>query len=383
MSREDDKTLRDAAADLFGWSASLVCPGIVVSSRVRVARNLVKTPFPDRLTPEGRRTVRDHVFARVQALDDPRWTLVPLDDVSADDKLFLVESHLITPELAQRDAGAGLMIYRPVPPKKRPVRGRHVRLPDPGETAVAVMVNEEDHLRIQCTQHGSELGAAYRAVYEVESALDGNVFEYAFDQSFGYLTSCPTNMGTGLRVGMMLHLVGLYLAGDLEKTLHALDRLGLEARGIHGEGSADAPGCLYQISNAQTLGESEEQILRRVSQLLQDVAMQEDWARVRLFETRPKLLDDYVCRSVGIGCEARLLTYDEAIGLYYAGLFGLEMGLLGYDGKKNPYEDPRPFVLPESVRRLEGYKTMGDDDLCAARALSVRRVFENFRTPGP
>lgn len=384
MKKTDRKPRADEPLPV-DWTGGLVCPGIVVSSRVRIARNLASIPFPDRLTPDGRRSVRDALFRRIQEGGDARWHVCSLDGMEPDDLLRMQECQLATPELTQRDGGAGLLMFQPdgarTPVQRRGRRSRVTAAKGPPPIADA-LVNEEDHLRFQCITPGGALTDAYQTAFEMETALDGTAAEYAYDPTYGYLTSCPSNLGTGLRVGMMLQLVGLFLAGDLEKTLRGLERLGLEARGIHGEGAADAPGCLYQVSNAETLGESEEEILCRMSDILQDLAMQEDWARVRLFEDRPKALEDYVCRSVAIGCEARLLSVDEAISLYYAGLFGLEMGLLALDPIPTPYEQMRPFLPPASAKKIAGRKHLSDDELAEMRATVVKDIFVHFRLPG-
>ncbi len=380
------KTKPDSAADPeeFGlppdWTPELTFPGIVVSSRARVARNLARIPFPDRLTPDGRRTLCKALFRHVEEAGDKRWTLQNLDGAPAETLLCLEEASLVTPEFVSRDGGIGLMLFdtsgseAPFWSAKR----RRGRSAAPGGAVASAMVNEEDHLRFQCIVPGGGIGDAYWWVYEMESTLDGAVAEYAYDPTYGYLTSCPSNLGTGLRVGMMLHLIGLCLAGDLEKTLNGLDRLGLEARGLHGENSVDAPGCLYQVSNAETLGESEEQILDRTNDILRDLARQEDWARIRLMERSPTVVEDYVCRGLAIGQSARLLQVDEAVGVYYAVLFGLEMGLLGGVSIPGSYTQSPPFLQPATSRR-EMQRDIDDNALAVLRADTVREFLKPIR----
>lgn len=354
------------------WVNELTSPGIVICSRVQVSRNLDGIPFPDRLTPEARRKVRDMIFSKIESRGNVQWSLCNWEDPFDFQHEIFRQHNYVTPLMEQREGGAGVMFFYSLSKKggRRSLFRSRTSSYDPH-----VLINDEDHLEFRRVTKGGDLAGAYESVMEMEAALDGNVVEYAYDSTFGYLTRCPSKLGTGLRVGMMLQLVGLFLTGELPKVLQGLERLGLEARGVGDEGSTEAPGCLYQITNTETLGESELEILNRMSEILHNVAQQEDWARIRLCESQPVVLSDFLSRSIAIGQSARLLSRDEAISLYYAMRFGFEMGMLVRDGYRGVYKMDPAYVDPLHEEPFFDNGKFSEMDKASSRAIRTREFF--------
>ncbi len=281
--------------------------GVAVSCRVRLARNLARERFPDWASDSHREKLLDKLSGAVMqgdAIDSP--TFMKIGDLSSVDLLVLQERHLISAELAERKAGGGVVVS--------------------GDERVAVMINEEDHLRIQATRPGMDMRSLWRVVNTLDSQIDARL-EYAFSPDLGYLTACPSNVGTGLRASVMLHLLGLRLTNELDAVLKALDRLGLAVRGIWGEGS-DAAGFLFQVSNQETLGQAEIDIISELSDIVAELSRQEHNARLRLMQKSPWLVKDCVARALAILRHACVLYSHEAIDYLCALRMGLELGLV-------------------------------------------------------
>lgn len=312
------------------WTQNLIFPGIVLNAFATVVRNVAGATFSAKSTPEGRSMLRDELFRSISESNETIWKLTNLDLCKEDEVRRLEELLLIPQSLAERGGGAGLMQY--MPPASEEKGGRSTKRktkPLQEDAAGSVWVNGDEHLCFRSVSPSGDMNAVFNRVYEMEEALDGTEVEYAFDPTFGYLTSDPADLGTGLHVGMTLQLTGLYLSGDLPKVLHALERLGMDVRGIFDDNREEAPGALYRISNGETLGESETEILIRTSDILQSVAVQEEWARIRMMESRLDEVLNYVIRSLALGRCLRLVAADEAVNLFYAAKFGLEVSLLG------------------------------------------------------
>jgi protein arginine kinase len=289
------------------WLSRDPAPRIALSSRVRLARNLQSAPFPSQARPEERlaacAAVRE-ACRRVPSLA----SAIFLDMGALDpmDKLVLKERHLISRELAEQGAGSGLIVAE--------------------DERTAIMINEEDHLRLQAMSPGDDLTAVWRRVDAADSELE-NRLDYAFSPRLGYLTACPSNVGTGLRASVMLHLPGLHLMNEAEPVMRGLARIGLAVRGLFGEGS-QACGNLYQVSNQMTLGRAEEDIVAHLMHLVKEVTTHERHARARLIESRKPLLLDRIGRAYGILAHARVLPSDEMVELLSMLRLGVEYGLL-------------------------------------------------------
>ena len=277
---------------------------IVLTSRVRLARNLAGRPFVNRATLEQDNEVLEQVRAALEGWQEP-MSCVPMSGLEKAKRQSLVERHLISQELTGIESGA--LILNP-------------------EETVAIMVNEEDHLRIQSLQPGYQLRAAFEAANAVDDALEASL-DFAFDEEWGYLTCCPTNVGTGMRASAMMHLPALALTRQIGPVLSTLGKIGLTIRGIYGEGT-DALGCVFQVSNQVTLGVSEEDILRRVSTAVESIVRNERFARNYLREQRGADLEDKLWRSYALLTHARKLSGQEFMNFWSDAIMGASMGIL-------------------------------------------------------
>jgi len=279
---------------------------VAVSSRVRLARNLADCRFPGRAELAARREVLTRVFEAAAALPQLQpalaFEMTALDDV---DRSILLERRLISRELYVCGAGSGVVIKT--------------------DESLSLMVNEEDHLRLQAVAPGLDLGRAWDLAAEADNALT-SVLKLAFKPGLGFLTACPTNVGTGLRASVMLHLPGLVMDGLMEGVMNAAARLGFAIRGLLGEGS-EATANLFQVSNQSTLGESEEAIIQRLERIIRQTCWHEENARLRLVRRHRNRLYDCVARAYGILREARLLSSREAIEHLSSLRLGVELGM--------------------------------------------------------
>ncbi len=265
---------------------------VVLTSRIRLARNLHLAPFPGWATAEQRRQAMDKILPVIQELRPMKDAFAQsLSGLTSVQKQVLVERHLISREHAARTEGSAAVIER--------------------RQSLSIMVNEEDHLRMQSIRPGLNLRVAFDALNEVDDELQ-QTLQFAFDRRLGYLTTCPTNLGTGLRASAMLHLPGLVLSDQIGQVLNAIGRMGLAVRGLYGEGT-ESLGNLYQISNQSTLGETEMQIIDRLERVISRVAFHELNARWKLIEDDALMVHDKMGRSYGILQHAWLIDSKEAL----------------------------------------------------------------------
>ncbi|MFI4881884.1 MAG: ATP--guanido phosphotransferase [Phycisphaerales bacterium JB064] len=287
---------------------------VVVSSRVRLARNLAGFRFPNR-APASERTA---IVVKLKpvllgARLSPQMEWVDLTSTTSNHRVSLVEERVISRQHALGKAG-------------EPMHGRAVAIGLP-DRRMSIMVNEEDHLRLQTIRGGFDLSGAMDEVDAADDAIEQRV-DYAFSPRFGYLTACPTNVGTGVRMSVMVHLPALKLTRELEKVKRAADDLGLTVRGSYGEGS-DATGDFYQISNQTTIGKSEAVLLREMeSEIIPSVIAYERTARERLIKGGKRGMEDQAWRAVGVLLHARLLSTEEATQLLSKVRLGIAMGLI-------------------------------------------------------
>src|SRR5262245_25406924 len=279
---------------------------IVISSRIRLARNISGYPFLARCTRSQRTHVEHKVRDTILAASISSETLyVDLEQAPEIDRQLLVERHLISKPHATAEGSRGVAVSQ--------------------DEAIAIMVNEEDHLRIQALRSGLQLEEAWEQINKVDDALESKL-DYAFHPRFGYLTACPTNVGTGIRVSVMLHLPALKLTGEIEKVFRAAKDMRLAVRGLYGEGT-EATGDFYQISNQTTLGKSEEDIISDFKlQVIPKIIDYEHQARRTLLNDRTVALDDKVCRALGILRSARLLASEETLFLLSHLRMGVNLG---------------------------------------------------------
>lgn len=277
---------------------------VVISTRIRLARNLAGHNFLSRTTPDQRRAVERALFEAISASNFGKNTFyVDIDKSDPLDRQFLVERHLISRQHADGEGSRGVAISN--------------------TETLALMINEEDHLRIQVLRRGLNLDDAWDETARVDAALEGLV-DFAFHKQYGYLTACPTNCGTGLRVSVMLHLPALKLTNEIEKVFRAAKDMRLAVRGLHGEGT-DALGDLFQISNQVTLGFSEEELLTGFrADVIPSIVRYEQEARKVLTKSKTAALDDKIWRALGTLENARAISGEEALFL----LSHLRMGVV-------------------------------------------------------
>ena len=342
----------------IGWlDASGPKGSIVLSTRVRLARNLEGYVFGQRARDADRSTVLTRVAEASSASDRMAAAVTfRLDELDRIERQLLHERHLVSKELAGLDREA------------RPRPGAALLIQGP----VGVMVNEEDHLRLHGMRSGFALEEAYAEVETIDGDL-GRLLPFAFHPEFGYLTSCPTNAGTGLRASVLIHLPGLVLTKEIGKVLQGLAQVGLTFRGLYGEGS-EVVGNFFQLSNQTTLGKSEEELLDHLGKIVRQVIEYEEQARDVLVRDAPTIIADKVWRAYGLLKYARSLTFEETMNLLSGVRLGVGLnlitGLSVYTLNKLLI-----FTQPAHLAALEG-RPSGDPELPSVRATYVRRVLE-------
>lgn len=280
---------------------------VVLSTRVRLARNVAGSQFPPSADEETRKRIIsyfDLALTKSKLLSDGEYHKAP--EINGLDRDFLVERHLISPVFLKGDLTAAVFIA----PNER----------------VSIMVNEEDHLRIQALSAGLNPQESYELALQYEAEL-GNFLDFDYDNDFGYLTTCPTNAGTGMRASVLIHLPGLVLTRDIDRIINRITNSGLVVRGFYGEGT-DVLGNLFQISNQYTLGVSEAEIIRQISQVTEEISEEEAAARQRLIDEAADMIEDKIWRAYGILKNARVLTSDEVMNLLSAIRLGRAMKIL-------------------------------------------------------
>ena len=279
---------------------------IVMSSRVRLARNIRDAAFPGWAKKPERVRVLELIRPAVEGLPEMKEAFSEtMDSLSALDKQILVERHLISREHAAKSAGSGLVLNK--------------------DETLCFMINEEDHLRMQALRPGLQLRQAWSAIDQADSALEKKL-EYAFSPDMGYLTACPTNIGTGIRVSAMLHLPGLVLGEQINPIIQSVNKLGLAVRGLYGEGT-EALGNVFQVSNQMTLGESESAIVERLEKVLAQIIEHEENARGSLLEKKPKMVYNHIGRAYGILANAHSISSKETMNLLSLMRLGIDVGL--------------------------------------------------------
>ena len=330
---------------------------LVLSTRVRLARNLAGVPFAGRNSADDReRVVATLATAASESASLADARLYRLDAASFATRCWLNERQLVSPELAGLDSsatvrsGASLLLGR----------------------SVSVLVNEEDHVRLQALRSGFDLGAASRASIRAEQELGLRV-SFAFHREFGYLTACPTNVGTGLRASVLIHLPALVLAKEISKVLHGLAQVGLTHRGLFGEGS-EVLGALFQLSNQTTLGKSEVELLDHLDRMVRQVMEYEERAREVLRRNAPAALEDTVWRAWALLRHARTLSFEEALSLLSGVRLGVAMQILP---DVPLYTLNRLLVATQSAHVAQAEDvTLDDPALPQHRAALVRRMLE-------
>jgi protein arginine kinase len=332
---------------------------VVISSRIRLARNLKDVPFPGHLEPKQ----AQEMLMRISSVltsgtrkgDLGSVEVIPMSGLDGLNREVLVEKHLISPDLAATETPGAAVALR-------------------NDEAVSIMVNEEDHIRLQVILPGMQVDAAYRLASRLDDMLEAGL-DYAFDDQLGFLTACPTNLGTGMRASVMLHTPGLAMSGQMPKVLSTIGQVGLVARGLYGEGSQSA-GNMIQISNQITLGMTEEDIISNLSAVVGQIVAQERQTRTGLRDSQGLALEDRVWRSYGTLRYARALTSQEALDLLSDVRLGADYGWVRVP--RSLLNELTVSTQKGTLQKITG-RVLGPTERDKARADYVRSQFEKLR----
>jgi len=279
---------------------------IVMSSRVRFARNLRNVAFPGWAKKPERQKSLELIRPVVEQLPEMGTAFSDsMDNLAALDKQVLVERHLISREHAAKNVGSGVVIN--------------------DKETLSVMINEEDHLRMQAIKSGLQLKNIFKLIDKVDTELEG-VLDFAYSPRLGYLTACPTNVGTGMRASAMVHLPAMVLSDQINQVVQAVNKLGLAVRGLYGEGT-EALGNVFQVSNQTTLGEKEADVIDRLNKVILQIIDHEENARITLLEKKPRLVYDQVGRAYGVLSNAHTVSSKEALNLLSLLRMGVDLEL--------------------------------------------------------
>lgn len=314
-NKEDENSIRELRDTTASWAkGDGPLNHIVVSSRIRLARNIKDIPFPFRANNEQLKIVLEKSEKLVKENENfEKFKIIRLDDLASIIIQFLVEKRLISITQAQSDRAYRAFIYH-------------------SDEILSVMVNEEDHYRIQCILSGFQLKKVWEMIDYYDDQI-GREIEYAFNENEGFLTCCPTNVGTGLRASVMMHLPALIIKNQLNELMDTISKKGYAVRGFYGEGT-DFQGNLFQISNQSTLGLKEEEMIDKLESVCIQLIEKEEEVRNELMIHSKQKVEDQVMRAYGILTNARMISTNEALELLSKIRFGVELGILteiGYD----------------------------------------------------
>lgn len=358
MSINNEAILNKPFADWTGGGDG--DEGIVISTRLRLARNLEKEKFPQYLSGDDAKNValkiKEAIYKYEQSpLNKDKFNYYDLAVLSNVQRQVLFEKHFISKNLVGKS------------------QGREVVIND--RQNLAIMINEEDHLRMQCILPGLQLQSGWETISQLDDALD-YYLSFAYDSKLGYLTACPSNVGTGLRASVMLHLPALKMSGKLEILFQQLAKFGMTVRGVYGEGSKSYGG-LYQISNQVTIGYSEAEIIERLHKVVLEFVAQEKQARQYLLEHNSKTILDYIWRSYGILANARMLTARECMEQLSVMRLGVSLGVLKDTTKEIKIEDLNQLMIhcQPAFLLLENGRDLPPEERDWLRAEIVRKYF--------
>ena len=328
---------------------------VILTSRVRIARNLTTYPFPNKLNKSESVMVAREI---IDALDlygksiHNEFIKVDMDEMNEEDKLSLVEKHLISDDLTKGGIVRNAMIQK--------------------DESISVMINEEDHIRIQAMEPGMNLEKAYQKAEEIAVFLEQSL-PIGFSEKVGFTTACPTNTGTGLRASVMMHLPALVLTGKISPIMQNIQKMGYSARGYYGENSSSL-GNIFQISNQITLGLNEEELISDIKKLIQQIMDQERLIRRQLYEKNPLFIEDRVFRSLGLLRNARILTTDEAVKMISDARLGTALGIQKEIDERS-FNKIMASIGPASVQKAAG-KRMEPAERDRMRSAVVREILK-------
>src|SRR6201984_2034325 len=331
---------------------------IVISSRVRLARNLRNRPFPGWAKKAERNSILELIRSHVESLPEMQESFSEsLEELAAVDKQVLVERHLISREHAAKGAGSAVVVNR--------------------RQTLSIMINEEDHLRMQSIRSGLQLKQAFKLADKIDSALEANL-EFAYDPRLGYLTACPTNVGTGMRASAMLHLPGLALSELINQVVQAVSKIGLAVRGLYGEGT-EAMGNLFQISNQTARGEKEDEIIARLSKVIETIIDKEHDARQVLIQKKSNTLWDQIGRAYGVLTYAHAMSSKEALNLLSIIKLGIDLGAFPEE-KRLPIDELFIDTQPAHLQKTSQQK-LNAEERDHLRAQIIRERLKLFPKP--
>lgn len=326
---------------------------VILSSRVRLARNFKKYPFPHKTTPEQQRQIieetKNALFSGNRNMAD-NFTYIDFTGLDAVEKAVLVEKHVVSKELLETNRISGILLSN--------------------DERISIMINEEDHLRIQCLATGMQLSEAWEICTGIDDLLSETI-DFCWDENIGYLTSCPTNIGTAIRASVMMHLPALTMTGYIKPVLEALGKLGMAVRGMYGE-NTEASGNMFQLSNQITLGKSEEDILLSIKNIATQIIEQERSLRQHLLNQNKYQLEDRVFRSFGILKNSRIISTDECLKRLSDLRLGVDMGIIEGISIKS-INELILSVQPGNLQKREG-RILDANERDIVRARLVREI---------
>ncbi len=332
---------------------------IVVSSRVRLARNLRGKPFPGWAKKSERIEVLKVLKGAVEQLPEMQDSYSEnLEALSPLEKQVLVERHLISREHAAKGVGSAVVMN--------------------ANQSLSFMINEEDHLRMQAICCGLQLSRVFEMINTADTELEP-LLDFAYHPKLGYLTACPSNVGTGMRASAMLHLPGLVMSEQMNKIINSVNKIGLAVRGLHGEGT-EAMGNLFQVSNQVTLGESEDEIILRLNKVIEQIIEHEQNARPVLLQRKPTTLLDQIGRSYGILCHAHSITSKEALNLLSVIKLGVDLGLFP-EAHRFPIDELFIETQPAHLQKGAQTQKMSAEERDTLRAALIRARLKNVPEP--
>lgn len=327
---------------------------IVICSRIRLARNLADFPFISRASKTDKGEIVSHVRDSITE-SGSRLSYFDVEKMPELDRQFLVERHLISRELKEGEGPRGVALN--------------------DTESASVMINEEDHMRIQVMRSGFDLSGTWEQINDLDDRLEENL-DLAFSQELGYLSACPTNVGTGIRVGVMLHLPALGQTNHLDKFFRALQKINLSVRGLHGEGTQPY-GDFYQISNQQTLGKSETELIQSLSDVIPQLIEYERKARQTLLNERRQVLQDQVSRAYGVLKTAHTISSEETMLLLSSVRMGINLGLID-DMTISQVNELFINTQPAHLQKIHG-QALAVDERNVLRATFLRKKIMEFQ----
>ncbi len=331
------------------------CSDIVMSSRIRLARNLANIPFPNKARKKDLLQIQEIIRKAIEDIDILKDALfIRINELDNIDKQFLIERHLMSHEHAANPDGKALVVSK--------------------EEIISLMVNEEDHLRLQVLHSGLDLDRTWQIADALDNALSERI-EFAYSVHWGYLTACPTNTGTAMRGSVMLHLPALVMTKQINKVLAAVTKLNFAARGFYGEGT-QASGNFYQISNQVSMGYKEEDVIQNINGLISQIIEQEEQARqVLLVQNRP-MLEDKIFRSYGILKSAHIISSQETVELLSMIRLGVDLNIIK-DVDRNVLNELFIMIQPAHLQKIEG-KRLNASERDIKRASLIRYKLKGY-----